>query len=412
MLLHLEAVPPDPLLHIADVFAADSVASKLDLGIGVYRDESGATPVMQAVHAAEEQLLIQQQTKTYLTPAGRQEFNRAMAAMVLGSAHPALSQGLVGAVQTPGGCGALRLAIELVRIAGARQVAVGSPTWANHVPVIAATGLEPCQFPYFDARTANVTFEPMMEAITRLPAGTPLLIQGCGHNPSGAVLTRQQEDIFINCIATLGHFPIIDLAYHGLCDGLEQDLEFTRRCVQALPETLIAVSCSKNFAMYCERVGALLLTAQTPRAVSSSMSNVLRIARVMHSMPPDHGAAIVARIWNCDDLRASWLHELDDMRARIGRLRSRLASAFDEHGLAGLGRAIGLQRGMFSLLPLCSEDVLKLRQEHHIYVSHDGRINIAGIPESRVGELAAVLATSTRLAQTACDRPGENLGRR
>ena len=396
MFSQLEPQPADALLAVMAAFAADPSAKKLDLGVGVYRDESGLTPVMRAVREAETELLTAQNTKTYVGPAGNRPFADFIETLTLGD-HPVRRAGRVVTLQTPGGCGALRLAADLInRAARGARVAMSDPTWANHVPLLTGAGLVVDTYPYYDVATGGVAFESMLETLKRLPAGAVVLLHGACHNPTGADLSLDQWRVLAELLGTRGLMPLIDIAYQGLGEGLDQDAAGLRLLAERLPELLIAVSCSKNFGLYRERVGAIMAIGEGPAQASILMSHLQALARRMYSMSPDHGAAIVATIGASARLSAEWRAELDTMRERVNRIRRAVTQALNHELQSQRFDFIAAQRGMFSVLGLDSQTVLRLRSEHHVYLANDSRMNLAGLPESAVGRFASALANVIR----------------
>ena len=388
----LQATPPDALLGIIAAFAADPDPAKLDLGVGVYRDAQGTTPVMAAVRAAEARLLATETTKSYVGAGGNRAFAAFIEELVLGAAHPARAAGRVTTLQTPGGCGALRLAADLV--VGTRRgarVVVSDPTWANHRPLIGGAGLDVDTYPYYDAASGTLLPDAMQEALERLPAGTIVVVHACCHNPTGADPDAEQWRALAALCARRGLVPLVDLAYQGLGRGLEPDAWPVRLLAERLPEVLVAVSCSKNFGLYRERVGAVIAVTATAAQAAIVMSHLQALARRMYSMPPDHGAAIVAVIAADPALKAEWLTELEAMRIRIATLRRRLAAALAAGPGGGRFGFIADQLGMFSLLGLPPAAVGALAASHHVYAAPDSRINIAGLPEAQVERLAAAI---------------------
>jgi aspartate/tyrosine/aromatic aminotransferase len=387
---------PDSLLGVMAAFAADGDASKVDLGVGVYRDASGITPVMAAVRAAELRVLARQLSKVYVGAGGNRPFAACAEELVLGAQHPARTAGRVATLQTPGGCGALRLAAELVqRASPGAQVALSDPSWANHVPLTSGAGLTVVSYPYYDAARARVLIEPMLAALERLPAGSIVLLQASCHNPTGADLAADEWQAVAAVLERRGLVPLLDIAYQGLGDGLEADVAQVRALAARLPELLLAVSCSKNFGLYRERVGAVMLVAASATAATVGMSHLQSLARRIWSMPPDHGAAIVAEIAGVAELRADWARELEAMRVRIAALRRELAAALratSQHaGASGRFDFIAGQRGMFSLLGLPPAAVTTLRTDHHVYLAPDSRINVAGLPAAAIERVARAI---------------------
>ena len=370
--------PPDGLLTLIGLFRDDPRNSKIDLGVGTYRNAAGITPVMEAIKAAERILLDGQQTKGYLGPEGDGRFVELLAPVAFGAADAHAGR-LVG-VQTPGGSGALRLGGELIAAArpGAR-IWLGTPTWPNHRPVLEAAGLMVAEYRYFDPATQTLCFDDMMAALSAADPGDVVLLHGCCHNPTGAELDPAQWDAVAQLVAGRGLLPFIDLAYQGLGGGLDADAYGARRVLAAAEEALVAYSCDKNFGLYRERTGALFALARDADAASVVFGNLLTLARVNWSMPPDHGAAAVRIVLDSPELSRLWRTELEAMCRRINAVRTALAEA--EPRLAFLSR----QRGMFSLLPITPETVATLRRDHGIYMAGSGRINLAGLQVADAG---------------------------
>ena len=393
MFERLEPVIPDPILSLMAAYRADPDPRKVDLGIGVYRDERGDTPVLATVREAESALVARQTTKTYVGPAGNAGFNTALEQLVLGATHPALSAARVRTVQTPGGCGALRLGAELIRAASPEsRVHVSTPTWANHVPLLAGSGLKLEQYPYYDPATGGVQFAAMSAALERLPARAVVLLHASCHNPTGADLSQQQWHELLALVRRRELLPFIDMAYQGLGDGLEADAYGPRLFCAELPEVLCAVSCSKNFGLYRERTGALHFLGASPAAADAALSQLVRLARGIWSMPPDHGAAIVHAILIDEHLRARWLEELSGMRRRIQGLRHEVVQQLRELCPQRDFSFIGAQRGMFSLLGIDAREVHSLRAGHHVYMTDDSRMNVAGLRRDNLEYFACAVA--------------------
>ncbi len=384
LLDRLDEQPADALLALIALAAADPRDDKIDVGVGVYRDAAGGTPILRAVKAAERLLWETQETKAYLGAAGDKRFVELIKPIVFGEAA-ARDERIVG-VQTPGGCGALRLGAELiVRAAPETRVYVGTPTWPNHVPLIASAGLELVEYPYYDRVAREICFERMMEALGDARAGDVVLLHGCCHNPTGADLDMAQWRGVADLIAARGLIPFVDIAYQGLGKGLEVDAAGARLVVEAAEQALIAQSCDKNFGCYRDRLGSLFVKATSDAKASIALGNLMGLARTMWSMPPDHMAAVARIILDDEDLRADWRAELDEMCGRIRQLRARLAIA--DPRLA----YIEGQNGMFSMLPLTPEQVLALREKHGIYMASSGRFNVVGLSDDNAGRFAAAV---------------------
>lgn len=393
----LKPQPADALLGVMAAFAADKDPARIDLGVGVFRDAGGTTPVMAAVREAEREVLARQTSKVYVGAGGNRPFAAFIEELVLGSAHPARAAGRLVTLQTPGGCGALRLAADLIaRAERATRVSVSDPTWPNHTPLIGGAGLGVEVYPYYDATSGTLLFDEMLETLERLPAGAVVLLQASCHNPTGADLDAGQWLTLAELLGRRGLVPLIDLAYQGLGDGLEADAAGLRLLAERLPELLVAVSCSKNFGLYRERTGAVIALAPTAPAAGVVMGHLQSLARRMYSMPPDHGAAIVAAIAANPDFRRHWLEELEGMRLRVTGLRRPLAAALRAATGGTRFDFIAGQRGMFSLLGLDPVAVAALKERHHVYVAPDSRINIAGLAEPQIEPLARAIAAVLR----------------
>jgi aspartate/tyrosine/aromatic aminotransferase len=394
----LTSLSADSILGLMARFRADPFAEKVDLGVGVFRDLAGNTPVLDCVRRAEREVLAAQTTKSYVGAAGREEFNSSVEALVLGVHHAVRRDRRARTVQTPGGCGALRVGAELIRAAvSTATVHVGDPTWGNHIPLLGSSGLKLDRYPYYDKHAHQLRFEAMMEHIERAPAGDVILIHGCCHNPTGADLSLPQWQTLAQVLEKRRLLPFLDLAYQGFGAGLEADAAGVRLIAARVPEALIAVSFSKNLGLYRERVGALISIGESEERANAMLSHVLQIARSIYSMPPDHGAAIAAHIFANAALSSDWVRELDAMRTRMAEMRNLLA---EELRLATGDNSfdfIRTQRGMFSLLGVSGAAVDRLREEHHIYMLGDSRMNVAGIMPHNAALVAAAVAKTIAL---------------
>jgi aromatic-amino-acid transaminase len=390
MLNRLNPQAPDALLALIRLHAADPRADKIDLGVGVYRTEDGATPVFRAIKAAEQRLVDEQDSKSYLGPEGDIGFVNALMPYIFGA--DATMGGRLAGMQTPGGTGAVRLAVALAQKAGARRVHMGVPSWPNHAQIMADIGLEVATFDHANA-DGSANLDAVLGAIRSAGPDEAILLHGCCHNPTGVDYTADQWAAIAAAIAETGIFPILDSAYQGLGGGMEEDAAGMRAVLAAVPEALIAYSCDKNFGMYRDRVGALYMLAQSPAGLDAITSNANALARASWSMPPDHGAAAVRLILRDPDLTALWLAELDDMRARMRQVRDALAAA----GTAGrIDLApLGSQNGLFSIVPVTKDEVVALREDHGIYMAASGRINIAGLTMANLPKFIAALAAVT-----------------
>ena len=384
----LKAQPADKILALVQAYREDPRDTKIDLGVGVYKDASGNTPVMRAVKAAEQRIWENQDTKVYTGLAGDPTYTNAMAALVLGDAVP---RGAIAAAATPGGTGAVRQAFELVRMANPEaRVFVSDPTWPNHLSILSYLGMEVVNYRYFDSATGGVNFDGMIEDLKTAKKGDVVLLHGCCHNPTGANLNSAEWDAVIEVLQSTGAVPMIDIAYQGFGDGLEADAAATRKVAASVPECLIAASCSKNFGIYRERTGILMLVA-AEAAQGLNQATLAFLNRQNYSFPPDHGARIVSTILTDDELKADWMAELEDVRNAMLGLREQLAGELQK--LSGSDRFgfLAQHRGMFSRLGTTSDKVDALREKHGIYMVGDSRMNIAGLNQNSVPILARAI---------------------
>lgn len=387
----LPSIPPDPILGMAQLFAADSSPHKVDLGIGIYKDESGAAPVLASVKSAEQWLVDHQMSKAYLSSAGNPLFNRATAELLLGASHPAITDDRTRTVQTPGGTAALRVAADFIRKhrPGA-TLWMPDPTWANHPALFGAAGLETATYPYYEPTGARVDFDRMLQAFSRAAAGDVVLVHGCCHNPTGADLSDEQWNALTETLQRSSLMPLVDLAYQGFGAGLEGDAYGARKLARELPEVLICSSFSKNFALYRDRAGAVTFVCDRSVDADLVQAHLLRTIRTNYSMPPDHGAAVVAHILTTPASRSLWQSELLAMRDRIREMRSLLAERLRGRTSTSYD-FIEHQRGMFTSLGLKPQDVTQLRLEHSVHISSSGRINVAGLTRANVTHVADAL---------------------
>jgi aspartate aminotransferase len=389
----LKQLSADSILGLMAKYRADPSPSKVDLGVGVYRDLSGNTPVLACVRRAEQAVLAAQTTKSYVAAAGREEFNTAVEEMVLGSAHAARRDRRARTVQTPGGCGALRVGAELIRAADPGvTVHVSDPTWGNHTPLLGGSGLRLERYPYYDAATHQLHFDAMLERLDRAAEGDVVLIHACCHNPTGADLDPAQWQALVQLMTRRRLVPFLDLAYQGFAVDLDADAAGVRLVAEQVPEALIAISYSKNLGLYRERTGALIVIGEDGTRADAMLSHVLQIARSIYSMPPDHGAAIAAHIFANPTRKGEWLEELTAMRTRIADMRGLLAQQLRKVTGDGTFDFIRAQRGMFSLLGVSAQAVERLRDKHHIYMTSDSRMNLAGIMPHNVAYVAESIA--------------------
>ena len=389
---NLERLPPDPILGVTAAYRADPAPGKIDLGVGVYRDGDGNTPVPAAVREAERAHLADQTTKTYVGPAGNLEFNERIVELALGPLASSLKE-RTATLQTVGGCGALRIGAELIHASRPdATVHVSDPTWANHEPLLGSCGVALERYPYYDPATRGVDFERMIGHLRNLPSGSLVLLHACCHNPTGADLSPDQWQAVAEVCESRALVPFVDLAYQGFGDDLDSDVFGLRLLASRVPQLLLAVSCSKNFGLYRERTGALAIVAENATMAAAIATHQARTARRIYSMPPDHGAAVVARLLADPALRRKWEEEVAAMVARMKSLRALLASRLVERRPELDFSWVTRHRGMFSLTGIGAEAALALRSRHHLYMPPDGRINIAGVSESNVDRVADAIA--------------------
>lgn len=394
MLETLNKASPDKILALMKWYRDDPRDQKIDLGVGIYRDETGATPVLKAVREAEKRLYDTQNTKAYVAPAGDAEFNTAMLDLVLGDT---VDRERLCAAQAPGGTGALRVLADLLAQASpGAQVWLSDPTWANHPGIFQAAGFETRTYPYFDSASKSVDFAAMAATLRQLGPNDIVVLHGCCHNPCGADLSPEQWDEITDIAVERGFFPFVDLAYLGLGNGLEEDTYGVRRLAGRVAEMVVAVSCSKNFGLYRERVGCAMLMGRDADQAATALTQLLRVTRSNYSMPPDHGAALVKIILQDPELRASWESELAGMRNRMNNLRELLCAELKRKTNTGDFDFIAEHRGMFSLLGLSPQQVEALRESNAVYMTGDSRINIAGLRENQVEVFADALLAVTK----------------
>jgi len=391
MFENLQPAPADKILALIGLYRADPRTDKVDLGVGVYKDRDGRTPVMRAVREAETRLFAGQDTKTYLGLAGDTAFNTAMIKLAFGGKAD-LSR--IRAAQAPGGSGALRLVAELLqRTRAGATIWLSNPTWPNHMPVMRAAGLQVREYPYFDATSGTVRFDEMLAALRTAASGDVVLLHGCCHNPTGANLNAVQWGAVADVLVERSLLPFIDIAYQGFGEGLDADAEGLRLVASRVPEMVVASSCSKNFAVYRDRVGAAMIMARDGARADVAMSQMLSAARAIYSMPPDHGAAAVRIVLEDAALRADWEAELEEMRLRMLRLRGAFADALRRQSNSDRFDFVASHRGMFSRLGLTEAQVERLRVEHGVYMVGDSRINVAGLPEDGMDRLAKAIVS-------------------
>ncbi|WP_339615901.1 amino acid aminotransferase [uncultured Gilvimarinus sp.] len=380
MLTELPLLPADPILGLSAAYHADTNPDKVDLGVGVYKTEQGNTPILACVKQAEAELYQNESSKVYTPPAGVPGANRAAAALAFGEQHAVVRDQRVATIQTPGGCGALRAAAELIAKAKPNAtIWVSNPTWGNHVPLLSSAGITLKEYPYYDFNRQAIDFDAMLEALQQAGKDDLVLLHACCHNPSGADLTPNQWQQITELAAERGFTPFIDMAYQGFGDGIVEDAYGVRLMADQLPELILATSFSKNLGLYRERTGSLSIVAPSATGAAASLSQILSITRGLYSMPPAHGSSLVDIIYHSESLHALWLQELTDMRERISGLREQLVGALNSTQQQMDFSFIAQQRGMFSFLGLSTAQVTRLKNEFSVYMTDNSRVNIAGV---------------------------------
>ncbi|MEJ2531148.1 MAG: aspartate/tyrosine/aromatic aminotransferase [Halioglobus sp.] len=392
MLDTLERLPADSILGLSAACRADPNPDKIDLTVGIYMDEQGNCPVFEAVSQAQGALVAEETTKAYMPPEGDDAFNRGMQRLVLGEESQALREGRVSSIQTPGGCGALRIGAEIIQAAvpGAR-VWVSDPTWPVHLPLLGSVGLRFETYRYYEAASHGVDFEGMVADLRAATRGDVVLLHGCCHNPCGADLSPAQWRVIADLAEQQGFVPFVDIAYQGLGDGLAEDAAGLRLLAERLPEVILAASCSKNMGLYRERTGAAMFVCRDRDNAGAILSQALVAARRIYSMPPAHGALLAGRILSDDRLGGLWRSELGAMCERINGLRTLLRQKLEAASGADFG-FIEREKGMFSFLGLSPEQTLRLREEHSVYMLGSSRINVAGVNARNIDYLAEAVA--------------------
>ena len=385
----LQQQPADKILALMQVYKEDPRENKIDLGVGVYKDASGQTPIMQSIKRAEHMLWETQDTKSYVGLTGTPEFSQTMIDLVLGDKF---DKNLTASAATPGGTGAVRQAFELGKMANPNlRVFVSDPTWPNHLSILKYLGIPVEPYRYFDAKTRAVDFSSMMTDLENAKEGDLILLHGCCHNPTGANLKAPEWDAVIELLLKSGATPMIDIAYQGFGDGLEEDASGVRKLVNSVPETIIAASCSKNFGIYRERTGLLIVVSHDKDARDLNQSTLAFLNRQNFSFPPDHGARLVTMVLSDAELKRSWMEELEAVRTSMLSLRTQLATELEK--LSGSNRFgfLADHRGMFSRLGASLEQVNELRENHAVYMVGDSRLNIAGLNSKTVPVLAKAI---------------------
>ena len=389
----LTAKAPDAIMHLMALCKADTNPDKIDLGVGVYKTEDGATPIMRAVKKAEQLWWGEEETKTYVSTTGNAAFRKSMLELILGADMADKYSPRMASSQAAGGSGALRLGAELIKSANPEAtVWVSTPTWANHIPLVSSAGLNIETYPYYNRETLGVDFSDMLARLKNgAKPGDIVLLHGCCHNPTGADFSHAEWDELAQFLPKHGLIPFVDLAYFGLGRGMEDDTYGLRKLIESVDELVLAASCSKNFALYRERVGLVAVLTKDVGSAVNAQTQFGAIQRKIISMPPDHGAALVARILGDPALRGEWVSELDEMRDRMRALRAQLSGALNVQGGEVIAAAVKNQNGMFSTLPLSEAQAIALRERHSVYLTNSGRINIAGTNTTNIPRLAEAI---------------------
>lgn len=394
MFENLEIAPPDPILGLEEAFKRDTNPAKINLAAGVYRDETGNTPVFRTVKRAEADILESEMSKSYLGITGAPEYTAAVQGLLFGPDHPVILDKRAITAHAPGGTGALRVAADLLKKSKPDARAwISQPSWPNHPGIMKAAGLAVETYPYFDARNNCVDFSAMIEGLQRVQAGDVVVLHGSCHNPTGADLGPGQWIEIAALLEQKGALPLIDFAYQGFGRGLDEDATGVRLLVDRLPELMVASSYSKNFGLYNERVGALTIIARTPEVAQATLSQVKIVIRTNYSNPPAHGARIVSTILSSPELRAEWETELDAVRARIQEMRRQFVAELHARGVERDFSCLADQNGMFSFTGLTKEQVHRLRNEYSIYIVDSGRINMAGLTRSNLPVVCQAIAS-------------------
>jgi aspartate/tyrosine/aromatic aminotransferase len=397
MLETIQAAPPDAILGLSEAFKNDPNPNKINLGVGVYKDASGQTPILPSVKTAENRILAQETSKSYLPIDGSPAFAAATQALLFGADSEIVAANRAVTAQTPGGTGALRVAADFIAtMLPDKRVWLSEPTWPNHPAIFAAAGVETATYPYFDRATNGVGFEGMLAALREVPAGDVVVLHGCCHNPTGVDLSSEQWTSVAEVVTAQGLLPLFDFAYQGFAQGLAEDAVGLDTLAQTGAELLIASSFSKNFGLYNERIGALTLVTADAETAATVQSQVKKRIRANYSNPPAHGGAIVTMVLTDAELRAQWENEVSEMRDRINAMRHLFVETLDEMGVEQDFSFIAQQRGMFSFSGLTPDQVAALRDNYSIYIVGSGRINVAGMTEGNMEYLCRAIAEVVR----------------
>nr|WP_193987608.1 amino acid aminotransferase [Lelliottia steviae] len=392
MFSELKPLPTDPILGLMAAFKQDTNPKKIDLGVGVYKDEQGNTPVLKAVKKAEAFRLENETSKSYIGLAGNLDYCQKMENLLLGE-HPALLANRVRTAQAPGGTGALRVAAEFIKRCNKdATVWVTTPTWANHISLFEAAGLTVKEYPYYDYENKDLLFDDMLSTLKQVPKGDVVLFHACCHNPSGMDLNAEQWSTVADLAVEVGFTPLVDIAYQGFGSSLEEDAAGLRKLAAAVDELIICSSCSKNFGLYRERIGACSILAKDAATADISNSVLLSVVRSIYSMPPAHGADIVSTILGSAELTQMWHDELDEMRNRINGLRTLIKESLAAKGIEQDFSFIDRQNGMFSFLGINKEQIERLQKDYSIYIVGSSRVNVAGISDANIDYFANAVA--------------------
>ncbi len=393
----IQPAPPDSILGLTDAFRKDENPNKVNLGVGVYKDEAGMTPVLRAVKAAEQELLETQATKSYLPISGDPAYTAAVQALILGESNEVISSGRAATAQAPGGTGALRVGGDLIKkFAPNATIWVSNPTWANHNGIFTTAGFGIKSYSYYDKTSRGLDFDNMMSDLAKVPAGDVVLLHACCHNPSGVDLNNDQWQELAKLAAEKGWVPFLDFAYQGFGEGVAEDRIAVEQFAAPGLDVYVASSFSKNFGLYNERTGAITVITPSAKEAACAMSHLKATIRTNYSNPPAHGGLVASTILNSPELRAMWLDELQDMRVRIKDMRAALVKGLADHGMEGDFSFIERQRGMFSFSGWSDDIVASLREKNAIYVVGGGRINLAGLTSSNIDYVCKAVAQAAK----------------
>ena len=389
MLEQLPQQPPDKILDLMQTFKEDTRANKLDLGIGVYKNENGQTPIINAVKKAEKILWEQETTKSYTKLTGDSDFQTVMKELIFSDC---VSEDTISTAHTPGGTGAIRQAFELIRLASPNsKIWISNPTWPNHISILKFLNIPYSEYIYFDKKTCELNFDGMMESLKDTKPGDIILLHGCCHNPTGANLNNEQWKELQKFLCNNQLVPLIDLAYQGFGDGLDEDAYGVRLLAKKCKEVILAASCSKNFGIYRERTGILFTISENEKIKNISSSTLAFLNRQNFSFPPDHGGKLVTLILKNEELKSSWIKELNEMRLNMLDIRKSLAEELRKESRSNRFDFLETHRGMFSLLGATKDQVLNMREKHAIYMIEDSRVNIAGLNKKTLSKLARAI---------------------